>query len=509
MRVVDAEDADALADPEREDAFERAPERGPLGALEVERVDVLVLLRRVLGVADRAVGAVAEPLRVLVDPRVVGRGLEGDVERDGEAQALRFGGEALERLHPAEFVGNVGVAALDGAAAGALHEAADGPRAAGFAFAGHERAVLALAVGDADRVDGRQVDDVEAHLADAAEAARGVVEGAVLRLAVGTGVGGGAGEELVPRGEGGERRIDLDALRSALDDARARVVGAHQARERAVEGGLDVAAAQAFRGGDEGFLVGALRPRGALVGEGGGVEEFTRDDVGVFAARDAALELVAPRAEGVGPRPRDERPRAESIGHEGRRVLVVDAERHRGHLAVAVGRGDDELGREPVVPVGDDARDDGDGFAEAAAERPEAAVERRRERGDDDARPRLRRRRGRGPGEGVGADAEGVQGHWRNAGGSRAAAETGAAANLGRPGRLPCVAVCVTVCAARVVLPGSSPPGSPPRPFCVLLPPPARRVGSAPPPLPWRWRACSSPPRPRTPSPPRRRPSAR
>ena len=38
------------------------PQRAPVLALEVERVDVLVLLRRVLGVLDRAVGPRAEPL---------------------------------------------------------------------------------------------------------------------------------------------------------------------------------------------------------------------------------------------------------------------------------------------------------------------------------------------------------------------------------------------------------------------------------------------------------------
>ncbi len=54
--------------------------------VEVDRVDVLVALRRVLGVRDRAVGSVPEPLRVLGDPRVVGRGLEREVERDLDAE---------------------------------------------------------------------------------------------------------------------------------------------------------------------------------------------------------------------------------------------------------------------------------------------------------------------------------------------------------------------------------------------------------------------------------------
>ena len=56
--------------------------------LEVERIDVLVLLRRVLGVLHRAVGPPAEPLRMLLHVRVVGRALERDVERDLDAALL-------------------------------------------------------------------------------------------------------------------------------------------------------------------------------------------------------------------------------------------------------------------------------------------------------------------------------------------------------------------------------------------------------------------------------------
>ena len=61
----------------------------PVGGVEVDRVDVLVPLRRVLGELDRAVGPVAEPLGVLGDPGVVGRALEGEVQRDLEAVDLR------------------------------------------------------------------------------------------------------------------------------------------------------------------------------------------------------------------------------------------------------------------------------------------------------------------------------------------------------------------------------------------------------------------------------------
>ena len=65
----------------------RGPQPSPVRAVEVERVDVLVALGRVLGVRDRAVRAVAEPLGMLPNPRMVGRRLEREVERDLDAVA--------------------------------------------------------------------------------------------------------------------------------------------------------------------------------------------------------------------------------------------------------------------------------------------------------------------------------------------------------------------------------------------------------------------------------------
>ena len=52
--------------------------------LEVERIDVLVLLGRVLRVLNGAVGPPAEPLGVLAYVGMIGRALEGDVESDLE-----------------------------------------------------------------------------------------------------------------------------------------------------------------------------------------------------------------------------------------------------------------------------------------------------------------------------------------------------------------------------------------------------------------------------------------
>ena len=66
-------------------------------------VDVLVLLRRVLRVLDRAVRPVAEPLGMLADVRVIRRALEGDVQRDLQPLAPGHLDEVVEVLQRAEF----------------------------------------------------------------------------------------------------------------------------------------------------------------------------------------------------------------------------------------------------------------------------------------------------------------------------------------------------------------------------------------------------------------------
>ena len=104
VRVVDAEDANAAVDPELEDAIERVPKAAPVGRLEVERIDVLVFFRRVFGVLDGAVRAVDEPVGMFLDPGVIGRALEGDIQRDLDAVWSRGGcDQRVEIGERAEF----------------------------------------------------------------------------------------------------------------------------------------------------------------------------------------------------------------------------------------------------------------------------------------------------------------------------------------------------------------------------------------------------------------------
>ena len=156
VRVVDPDQRDAALDPDHHHAQHLAVDAVGV-VVEVQRVDVLVLLRRVLGVGDRPVGAGGEPLRVRGHPRVVGRAVQREVHRDLEAEALGPRDERVEVLEGPE----VGVDRVVPAVG-----RPDRVRRARVARLGRERVVAALAVGLADRVQRQHVRDVEAHLGD-------------------------------------------------------------------------------------------------------------------------------------------------------------------------------------------------------------------------------------------------------------------------------------------------------------------------------------------------------
>ncbi len=204
---------------------------------------------------------------------MVGRGLKRDVEGDGEAEALRFVAKALEGGHPAEFVGHVHVAAL----ASVAQESANRPRAARLTLLGGEGAVFALAVLHADGVDGRQVHHVEPHLADARQAPGRIVERAVDGAPVRPRIRRGAGEELVPRGKGGQGMVYLHRLRSARDEPGARVGLGGERGERVVEGRGGVAALEALGVGGEGLAGGRAQCRAPRAQERRHVEQFGLD----------------------------------------------------------------------------------------------------------------------------------------------------------------------------------------------------------------------------------------
>jgi hypothetical protein len=81
VRVVDPEDGDAVGDPVPDHPKHLLVEALRI-VVEVQRIDVLVLLRRVLGVGDGPVGQFGEPVPMLAGPRVVGSALQRQIKGD-------------------------------------------------------------------------------------------------------------------------------------------------------------------------------------------------------------------------------------------------------------------------------------------------------------------------------------------------------------------------------------------------------------------------------------------
>src|SRR5690606_11919878 len=113
--------------------------------------DVLVLLRRVLRVFDGAVGTELEPFRMLFDPGMVGRALDGEIQRDLHAVPLGRGNEAAKILQRSEIRMDGGMTALLGP---------DRIGTAGVVRTAGKRVVRSLAEGPADGMDRHEVDDV-------------------------------------------------------------------------------------------------------------------------------------------------------------------------------------------------------------------------------------------------------------------------------------------------------------------------------------------------------------
>ena len=96
VRIVDAKYAHALLDPVLEDALDLVPQRRPVRRCEVERVDVLVFLGRILGVLNAAVRPPPEPFRVLLHIGMIGCALQRDIERDLDAELPHRGDQVPE-----------------------------------------------------------------------------------------------------------------------------------------------------------------------------------------------------------------------------------------------------------------------------------------------------------------------------------------------------------------------------------------------------------------------------
>ena len=88
VRIIDPEDRHARLDPQVHDALDFLFDARHVG-VEVDRIYILIFLRRVLGEGDGAVRLMTEPVRMSLDPRVIGRALQGEIERYLQSEFVR------------------------------------------------------------------------------------------------------------------------------------------------------------------------------------------------------------------------------------------------------------------------------------------------------------------------------------------------------------------------------------------------------------------------------------
>jgi len=391
VRVVDAKERDAVVDPDLDHPTHLGVGAGRV-VVEVQRIDVLVLLRGVLGEGDRAVGARGEPLRVLLDPRVVGRALQRDVQRHLEPEPARLGDEEVEVLEGPEVWVDRVMAPVG---------RADGVGAPGVLGARVKGVVGPLLGGLTDGVDRRQVDDVEAHAGDGGQPLGGGAQGSrapsvglvVMDRAL------AAGEELVPRAR--ERELALDEQRVCR--AGRDVVPHRGARQLLVHGSVgdegqsDLGRAGLVAQGCGSGLEGGATPGGAPVLLRGPLEQqcaLGEHEVRVDVGLDLDGCVVLPGAERVGPPLDPEGPHAGTVGgHDGfPRVETGVGARHLGDVLDAGGIGEDDRGADGVVALANDGRLDEEGLVDHGFRRACAAIDDGGDVEDGDAADRGLRR---------------------------------------------------------------------------------------------------------------------
>ena len=292
VRVVDAEHASPRSRPSaarpRSSASHSARQSG---GVPVDVVDVLVALGRVLGVLERAVGAAVEPLRVLGQPRVVGRALDREVQRDVDA---------VRRARPRVSARRSSIVPRSGwTASWPPVGVADRPGRAGIAGRGGQRVVAALAVGQADRVDRRQVEDVEAELGQPRELALDARAGRPRSAGTArTRRRSGRAARSTSIASGGSQRDRAVALGSRSTAASSSSPSATSCLAVSGTPGRSSSRAARARSAPRSRRI-AVRARRAASEQHDPLRQLAREVV--LAGGDLARELVAPGAEHVGP----------------------------------------------------------------------------------------------------------------------------------------------------------------------------------------------------------------
>ena len=225
--IVHAENAHAVLAPEKDDIAEFVPEFTPVRIVEIQRIHILVFLRRVLGILDRAIGSLEKPLWMGVHIGMVGRAVDRKIKGDLHAALADFVNKPVEVLERSEFGRDI----LVSTAIHALLVVSDGirhTRLAGFAL---ERVVPPFAVAGSDGMNRWKINDIKSHRLRIIDTRQALAECRTrVRLALRR-----AGKKLIPGGKGSALAIHPHRMKR-LRNRGQRAVGihAHQGAQRGI-----------------------------------------------------------------------------------------------------------------------------------------------------------------------------------------------------------------------------------------------------------------------------------
>src|SRR5580704_8827327 len=126
----------------------------PFGIFKIERENILIQLRRILGILYRAVRARPKPLSMLLDVGMIRCALECNIEGDLQSISFGAGDEFLEIFQRSQLRMNGSMAALFRTYR---------PGAAHIIWQRRNGIVFSLPESFPDRMDGRKIDNIETH----------------------------------------------------------------------------------------------------------------------------------------------------------------------------------------------------------------------------------------------------------------------------------------------------------------------------------------------------------
>src|SRR5215467_3093256 len=171
MWIIHAEDPYLLLDPVHDDTLQFMPQFSPLARLKLQRENILIFFRRVLGILHRPVRPDTEPFAVLFHVGVIRRALKSNIDGDLDPIGSCLLHESPKVLQGSQLMLDRFMSSL---------QSADRPRAARISGAAGGSIVLSLPVGLSDGMNRRKIQDIEAHRGNVGEARLTVFERTVL-----------------------------------------------------------------------------------------------------------------------------------------------------------------------------------------------------------------------------------------------------------------------------------------------------------------------------------------